>query len=257
VIISADTIVSTRLGVRPGWKWPAALPESLRRSGEHVLDQNAVELMQIMGSGFSEVHHPGMRHALLLMCELTVALDHCHRGGSTAPATWNVARMRVAVQHRFCSFDPISPDQTNFAEVQFELCRLSALIFSDLVLFPIPEPSSIKSRLLYDLSRILDKCDIHENRPSAKPGSVASSWHLSANRDFLAWCVMIGAAAASTYSTVFQSRYINRLERLIRLDERLRSWDFYKGLVTKYLWWDYVLDSLALEAFNAVSLQDI
>jgi hypothetical protein len=65
------------------------------------------------------------------------------------------------------------------------------------------------------------------------------------------------AAAASTSHTVFRSQYIQRLEVLVRSDERLRNWEFYMGLVRRYLWWGYLLDPLAREAFTAVSWQDI
>ncbi|KIW69929.1 hypothetical protein, variant [Phialophora macrospora] len=243
VLTYLDTIVSTRLGVRPGWAWPTAVPESLQRTGEHILDHTAAQMMQVMGSGFSELQHEEMRQTLLLMCEATVALDHCHRGGSLPPAIWDVARIRLAVQHRLCWFEPLTPEQTSLADIQSELCRLSALIYSDLVLFPIPEQSSVKQPLLYDLSRALDKYE-------------SGHRSLEFDRDFLAWCVML-AAAASTSHTVFRSQYIQRLETVIRSDERLRNWDFYKGLVRRYIWWGYLLDPLAREAFTAVSWQDI
>ncbi|KIW65880.1 hypothetical protein PV04_08096 [Phialophora macrospora] len=252
VLTYLDTIVSTRLGVRPGWKWPAAIAESLQRTGEHILDQIAVELMQTLGSGFNGLQHEEMRQALLLMCEVTVALDHCHRGGSTAPSIWDVARVRVAVQHRLCSFDPISPDQTKSTEIQFELCRLSALIYSDMVLFPIPEHSSVKPPLLDDLGRILDKYRLDGLSLSGELAYERSS----ADSDLLAWCVLL-ATAASTSSRVFRPQYLKRLEQLIRLDQRLQHWEFYKNLVRRFLWWGYVLDPLAWEAFTALPWQDI
>jgi len=232
---SLDTIVSTRLGVRPGWKWPTGISESLQRTNEHILDKTAIELMHTMGSGFGEVQHEGMRQVLLLMCEVAVALDHYHRDKSTAPAIWDIARTRVAVQHKLCSFDPITPDQARFSDIQFELCRLLALIYSDLVLFPIPEHTSIKPPLLDDLGRVLDMYDMNENLPATGLGSgTLRGRPPSAHRDFLSWCILL-AAAAATSSTVFRPQYINRLDRLIRLDERLGSWEFYKGLVRRYL----------------------
>ncbi len=82
---SLDTIVSTRLAIRPGWTWPTAIPESLQRTGEHILDHIAARLMHEMGSGFEEMQHDELHQALLLMCEATIALDHCHRGGSASP----------------------------------------------------------------------------------------------------------------------------------------------------------------------------
>ena len=82
---SLDTIVSTRLRIRPGWTWPTDIPESLQRTGGHVLDHTAAQLMREMGSGFSGVQHEQLRQTLLLMSETTIALDHCHRGGSSPP----------------------------------------------------------------------------------------------------------------------------------------------------------------------------
>jgi hypothetical protein len=65
------------------------------------------------------------------------------------------------------------------------------------------------------------------------------------------------AAVASTSDTVFRPQYLKRLEHAIRRDVRLRKWEFYLHLVRRYLWWDYLLDPLAWEAFTAVSWQDI
>ena len=246
-----DTIVSTRLGVRPGWKWPTAVAESLQRTGEHILDQIAFDLMQIMGSGFNKLQHEEMRHALDLVCEATVALDHCHRGVSTPPAIWNVARVSIAAQHKLCSFDPISLDQINFARLPFEICRLSALLYSDLVLFPIPDQTSVKPPLLDDLGKILDQYWLNDMLLADEirdepPG---------ADYDLLAWCVLI-ATAASTSSRIFRPQYLQRLQRLVCFDRRLRDWKFYKNLVNRYLWWSHVLDPLALEALAEVLQQD-
>ena len=148
--------------------------------------------------------------------------------------------MRVAVQHRLCNLEPNLPHETSVADIQYELCRLSAHIYSDLVLFPIPEHSSIRPRLLYELGQTLDRFQLH-------PG---------ADRDLLAWCVML-AATASISDTVYRSQYVKRLEFYISRDVRLRQWDFYSFLVRRYLWWDYLLDPLAWEAFTAVSWQVI
>ena len=152
--------------------------------------------------------------------------------------------MRVAVQHRLCSFDPMSPGQTSFAHIQYEICRLSALLYSDLVLFPIPDHSSIKPSLLYELGRILDKLESEiEAAGTVLPHT---------GRELLAWCVMLGAAA-STSDAVFRDQYRKRLEHCIGHDARLRDWDYYKALVRRYLWWGYLLDSVAGEAFNGIS----
>lgn len=248
LLCSLDTIVSTRMGVRPGWSWPTAIPESLQRTGEHIPDHAASQMMEVMGSGFGELEHAAMRQALLLMCEATVALDHCHRGGSSAPAIWGVARMRVAVQHRLCSFDPLVLDGLDFAGLRFELCRLSALTYSDLVLFPIPDETSIKPTLLYELGRTLDKFETErEDSKGTRPGS---------DDDLIAWSTLL-AGAASTLNTTFRGQYIKRLRRLIHKNEKLQNWDYYIRLVKRYLWWSYLLDPLAYEAFNEASWQGI
>lgn len=149
--------------------------------------------------------------------------------------------MRVAIQHRLCSIDPTSLDHLNLSGVQHELCRLSAFVYSDLVLFPIPEPTSIRPPLLYELGRCLDKYE-----------HVGEAVSTSAAPDFLAWVVLL-AAAASTANPVFHSQYVKRLRDLLCKDPRLSNWEFYKGLVRRYIWWDYLLDPLAWEAFSAAS----
>jgi hypothetical protein len=121
-----------------------------------------------------------------------------------------------------------------------------------MVLFPIPEHSSVKPPLLDDLGRILDK---HRLDEPLLPGE-SEHERSSADSDLLAWCVLL-ATAASTSSRVFRPQYLKRLEQLVRLDQRLQNWEFYKNLVRRYLWWGYVLDSLAWEAFSALPWQDI
>ncbi|KAJ9605774.1 hypothetical protein H2200_009623 [Cladophialophora chaetospira] len=225
VLTYLDTIVSTRLAIHPGWTWPTAIPESLQRTGEHILDHTAAQLMQVMGSGFSEVQHERMHETLLLI--------------------WDVARMRVAVQHRLCSLNATSTEDTKLTDLQFRLCRLSALLYSDLVLFPIPDHAGVRPPLLYDLGRTLDK---YEEASKSSPSN--------AEPNLLAWCVLL-AAAASASNTVFLPQYIKRLEDLVSKDRRLRNWEFYKKLVRTFLWWGYLLDPLAWEAFSAVSWQDV
>ncbi len=126
-------------------------------------------------------------------------------------------------------------------EVQLEVCRLSAFIYSDLILFPIPDQTSVRPPLLYALGRALDK---YEEFGEALP--------MSADPDVLAWSVLL-AAAASTTNEVFHTQYVKRLGDLLRKDSRLRDWKFYNGLARRYIWWDYLLDPLAWVAFSAAS----
>ena len=153
--------------------------------------------------------------------------------------------MRIAVQHRLCSFDVTSLDEANLENVEVQLCRLSALLYSDLVLFPIPDQAGVRPPLLYDLGRTLDKYEEVRKASASR-----------AEPDLLGWCVLLAAAASAT-NPVFSTQYIKRLEDLVRRDRRLRDWDFYQKLVRRFLWWGYLLDPLAWKAFSAVPWQDV
>jgi hypothetical protein len=105
-----------------------------------------------------------------------------------------------------------------------------------MVLFPIPDHSNVKPPLLYDLGRLLDK-------------HVPTSGHSAIDRDLMAWCTLLGATACGS-DTVYRAQYIKRLRVLIGSDPRLREWEFCTALAKRFLWWGYLLDSLAWEALD-------
>lgn len=194
-------------------------------SGKHVLDVISIELDSELSSGFKYFRFtPDGRELLSVLeafCEVTVALDHYARGGPTAPDLVDLVTARFAAQHRLLSQLP--PPQSNFLDGDksvLHACRLATLIFSDMVIFPLPPTQGVKHRLAPLLRHTLQAC------------SIACSWDLHAY--VLLWATTLGAIAA-TY-TPDRGWYVKQmLEHVENLG--IDHWSTLDSLCSKFLWW--------------------
>jgi hypothetical protein len=219
--------VSSRLGVRPVWGWPTSLRYLFDAFNDLVLDPHAFQLSLVMGQGFSCLKHRELLSVLMLSCRATLALDLHHRKVDTAPRIWEIAKVRNAIQHRLCCLDPPTELFPSHDDSVYNIARLAALIYSDLVLFPLGDSVSIKPRLAYDLRKALELQSTGDGPPD------------EAEAELMMWCTTMGAIAA--YGTVHQEWFVERLTQALREDERLLDWILFQTVMSHYLWWDYVL----------------
>ncbi len=144
-----------------------------------------------------------------------------------APKIWDISMVRTALQNQLCSLDPPTSLVSSHDDWLYDVVRLAALIYSDLVLFPISDTVSIKPRLAYDLRKALEFLQSRDNVDNQE------------ENELILWCTTMGGVAA--YGTVHQDCYIERLTMALREDGRLLDWILFQTLMSHYLWWDYVL----------------
>ncbi|KAK5267649.1 hypothetical protein LTR99_010519 [Exophiala xenobiotica] len=242
IVSFADTVVSSRLGVRPLWPWPNQLLSVLEAFADLVLDPHAFQLSSVMGRGFSPVQDVNLQRILSLACRLTLALDLFHRDAPMGPPIWQLCPVRNAVQHQLCAVDPPTDPRPSQEEAVDNMVRLATLIYSDFVLFPINEAMGVRPRLAYDLRKALEYLDTHPQ------SAVFVGWRGFRERELLTWCITMGAMASE--STVHQEWYIPRLAQALREDQRLLDWILFHTLMEHFLWWDYVLQPRCWEVWS-------
>ncbi|KIW32980.1 uncharacterized protein PV07_04486 [Cladophialophora immunda] len=223
----ADTFVSSRLGVRPLWPWPNKLHYAFEAFNDLVLDPRAFQMSLVMGRGFSCVKDAQLLRILIMACRATLGIDLYQRNVPTAPSPRDICTVRNAVQHQLCSLDPPSDLLPSHDALLYNMVRLAALIYSDLVIFPLGESVSVKLQLAYDLRKALELCFTGETLEA------------QAELELTVWCLTMGTMAS--YGTVHQEWYVMQLGRSLREDRRLLDWILFQTLMSHFLWWDHVL----------------
>ena len=138
--------------------------DSLEASCKHIMDMGALELSRTLGQGFRILLQNGLQkdlhETLESISEITVALDHYQRGGRYAPSLSDIIAARTITQHRLLSLAPPSSGIPQPDECIYNATRVAALIYSDMVLFPLPPQTGVKQKLTDMLRPALDCCTI-------------------------------------------------------------------------------------------------
>ena len=202
-------------------------PESFVASGKHVLDDGAMDLASKLGSGFYTLHMLDLDdkiwRVLAAMCEVTVALDHYHRGGPSAPLLADLVIARNSAQHQLLTLALNPWDSSSQSNYLYEVCRLTALIYSNIVIFPMPPVSGVHAILACRLRETLDSALL----------SSCSNLYLP----FLLWAVTLGGISCSLSSErgYFQRRFIEVCTKL-----GLARWNRIQEHLSSFLWLDFV-----------------
>ena len=237
ILLFADIIVATRRDTLPLFEWPFPLDEDriIGNPSSYALDMQARSLHSKLGRNFFFEKDLDWQFLLSVMVEATVAVDHLHRNTATAPKVWQVGRARNLAQFSLCSMKPLfshingleNRPHTKKEILVKELCRLAMLIFSDFVLFPIPEVTDVKPNLLEKLKAAWIKLPAEDDHEL---------------RDLMTWVVILATLAAIAsknsevwYMTLFWQRVLlhgftqNVVQKL-------------KDIAERFLWWEIVLD---------------
>jgi hypothetical protein len=116
-----------------------------------------------------------------------------------------------------------------------------------MVLYPMPSCTRIKPRLAAEMKLFLEDFRYTPELKAAISGSSALS-------DFLLWTLVLGGIAASF--TPNRQWFENRLRCMLRFGRRpsqgsdRKTWIEFKSRVSKFLWWDFVVDSPALDLWT-------
>ena len=133
-------------------------------SEEYVLDRTASSLRDKFATRFRSIevlrYFPDLTRSILILSQTAVALDHYCRSGNAACKLVDLIAARNTTQYTLLSL-PTERDrkgtlgQENALIPVYELIRISLLIFSNMVLFPLPVTSGVSLRLAQSLKSLL------------------------------------------------------------------------------------------------------
>ncbi len=196
------------------------------------MDPTAEVLSQKLASGFDILQRTGLQQSLLTvihhMRDITVGLDHYHRGGPDAPELMQIAMARNFAQHDLLSLPHLSSVISSEENCIYEVCRLASLIFSDMVLWPLPAATGVRERLAQYLMSALCACRL------------LSSWMKYPS--LLLWATVLGGIAA--WETAGQQWFFRQLDYAV-IKRTISAWPVVKSILETFLWWDYVCEERA------------
>ncbi|KAJ9608933.1 hypothetical protein H2200_006704 [Cladophialophora chaetospira] len=218
-----DLYFASKYACRPNFAWRHPII-SLVVDGKHILDPAAIDLDSELGAGFRYLRHTPTGQQLLdvidAFSEITVALDHHVRGGPTAPELVDLMEVRNCTQHRLLSQLPNPLDLSNPECCVHHAIRLATLIFSEMVIFPLPPPQGVKPRLALMLRQTLEACHL------------LRCWEL--HNQVLLWGLTLGAIAANF--TAQRTWYIDQLLQETSLMQ-IEDWFALEATCSRFLWW--------------------
>jgi hypothetical protein len=181
----------------------------------------------LLRSGRSLITLPALSEEYLevvgMSCVLLAGLDQYQRETASAPSLPSIVRGRSALQHKLTSLQPIDMALAVFDEQVREICRITLLIFSNMVFFPLPQVSGVNDRLVASLRYSI---------------AITGVEFLVQHLGLLTWSLIIGGIAA--FPTEHRSWFVSifRDKLLWHGDD----WEDVEGVVEAHLWWDYVCE---------------
>ena len=204
---------------------------SLLTMGKHIPDTQASLLASEMGSGFRDLGALPrlLRQAHKRAVGATVALDQYERKSFGAALLEDIVEEAELCQRGFQAVGNMCATSTGWS-LLIDCCRLTGLIYCELVLFPSLKDEDFLSGLISELAMTMETFDF---------------WHLeddmvAAVSDMLLWATVLGAVAEDTLTG---SRwFVRRLATLLFGNPRLWDWSFVRTFLCKFLWWQPVCD---------------
>jgi hypothetical protein len=213
-------------------------------TGKHKLDSIARDLAEQLGSGFRQLYPlcliDEVWKVIEAMCEVTVAVDHYHRGGPLAPVMPDIVLARNCTQHRLLSLAEYSLQPPSQANYMYEVCRIAALTYSNIVIFPMPPASGVHTILVIRLKQLLTH---------AIPSCPDAHLHV------ILWAITLGgiSTGSSSERAWFLHKFVEVSSKL-----GLYQWSRIQECLSSLLWLDFVCEkegvALWLEARELIHL---
>ena len=230
----ADTIALADLYLATKRIKPPLLPahwpdESLVSSGKHTPDPIASAMGDLVGTGFEFLAKASGGEDLYLvlehMCEVTIALDHHTRRGAGSPEMVDLVIARNSAQHQLLSLPLLEIGEEFDGALMTHICRMATLIYSDMVLFPIPAIQKVKPALALRLKSLLLDWNIE--------------FPCRLRLKLLTWATTLGCIAS-----IFEPEHDWFLQQLnLHLTmSRIQDWPSLRDLCSTFLWWSPVCD---------------
>ncbi|OAG41520.1 hypothetical protein AYO21_04222 [Fonsecaea monophora] len=246
----ADLMVSTKLGMPPSFPWMFPTP-SILMGPKYQPDHKAAMMSMVIGTGFAQLDQIDMDLAIALRTagEITVALDHYRERRPNAPDLTDIVNAANATHHKLLSLRPritLDPQQTDYL---WNLCRVSGLIYSDLVLFPLPPTTGVKPRLAGELRLAIDNFEIFRAEETAYIDQrIETEGYIC----LVLWALTLGSLAA--LNTPHRRYFVQKMQEYIVRWPYIISWDAYTSLMATHLWWDYIFADPVAELWNEITL---
>jgi hypothetical protein len=167
------------------------------------------------------------------MKQVSLELDLYQCGGSDAPDFANIISLRNETQHRLLSISPEPQFMSTANTFMYKICRLCLLIYSNMVVFPLPPSSGVESRLATSLMSLLVS-ESERYRPS---------WHDVATRGLVLWASVLGGI--SDVNDTHRSWFM-KLYSLVSEDLGISSWQQLETHLGQYMWLGFVLNKEAI-----------
>lgn len=186
---------------------------------EHILLNSVRSLVVLPAIALNEAY----MEVIGMSCVLLAGLDQYLRETASAPSLPSLVRARSVFQHRLTSLQPIDMTCAIFDEQIREICRVTLLIFSNMVFFPLPHVSGVNTRLVASLRYSI---------------SITGDEFFLQNLELMTWALMVGGIAAfpTEHRSWFASTFRNNLIW------HANDWSEVEGILGAHLWWDYVCE---------------
>lgn len=140
----------------------------------------------------------------------------------------NIADRRNFIQYRLCSLDPVYEFHELFVEAHrtYEPCRLAAMIYGMLVIYPLPAANRPFNRLCSLLKIALIDSDIQ-----------SGTWQLCP--EMLLWVLVLGAMASRDLEQ--RPWFVDILRDTVNV-LGIASWLNLKEIMVSIMWMDCVCD---------------
>lgn len=250
-------IVAINLGCKP--VFPLILPD-----GKQIIYRSPLRMLNISESpqhsgskGFQQlalIYPPvkgNITRVFLDLNEITQAIELLTKRTCGPKILTMIGDSRAQVLHRLCSLpdenDRLSSilhkrscsiEEQDTSVAIYMICKKSALLYSALVVLPLPQTKTIRNQLTCDVFERMNK--LREQEDSLLIAEI------------LLWCTVIVGIAAE--GNGYQQWFISKAWSLCRY-LRIRSWVQLKDLLASFAWLDCASDRAGQAFWDKMSLE--
>lgn len=196
-------------------------------------------MLAVMGTGFRPLLFidADLARALEGAEDVTIALDLFQRQMARGYNLIDIVNVANETQHKLLS-TTIAPFAETTANICLrEICHCAALIYNDMVVFPLPATTGTKPRLSKRLRFAIENYEVLSSKSTTMAGKGAKTVDHS---DLILWALMLGAMAASL--TVHTTWYVQKLGQYLSQSPYRHTWLDFRKLMFTFLWWSYIFD---------------
>ena len=199
-------------------------------------------MSRIIGTGFRRLDSIDVNLASVLRDagDITVALDHYQECRPNAPPLTDLLNAANETHHKLLCIGANMPPYPQKADYLRNMCRLAGLIYSDVVLFPLPVTTGARPRLAGELRLAMDEFD----KLGAHSPVVDNEGHATGDDHLLVmWTLVLGGLAS--LDTPDKQYFVQKLREYVERVPYVSEWRAFSELMDSYLWWNYILEEPA------------